>query len=92
MNYKIEIKNDFIKECTKLPPKINNRVKEFVFITLANTANPLQHFEKMKGFKTYYKKRFGDYRLGVEINQSSKTVYVLTIMNRKDIYRYFPPI
>jgi len=91
MSFKIEIKDDFIKECQKLPPKISNRVKEFVFETLPNTSNPLQHFEKMKGYKTFYKKRFGDFRLGVEINQASKIVYVLAIMNRKEIYRYFPP-
>jgi len=91
MSYRIEIKDDFIKECRKLSPKISNRVREFVFKTLPSVSNPLLYFEKLKGYKTFYKKRFGDYRLGIEINQKNKTIIVLTIMNRKEVYRYFPP-
>jgi mRNA-degrading endonuclease RelE of RelBE toxin-antitoxin system len=91
MSYKIEVKDDFIKEYLKLQPKLSNKVKEFIFKTLPNSSNPASLFSKMTGYKTYYKKRFGDFRLGVEIIHSTKTIYVLTIMHRKEVYRHFPP-
>jgi mRNA interferase RelE/StbE len=91
MSYKVEVKDDFIKDCFGLSAKTRERVNNFIFNILPQTENPLLLFEKMKGFKTFYKKRFGDFRLGVEVNQVERKITILTIMNRKDIYKHFPP-
>lgn len=91
MSYKVEVKEAFIKECTKLQPKTSKKINDFVFNTLPYTENQLILFEKMTGYKSFYKKRFGNYRLGVEINHSLKVITILTIMDRKEIYRHFPP-
>jgi mRNA interferase RelE/StbE len=89
--YEIQLKEDFIKESLKIDPKLKKRIHNFIYKILPEANNPINLFEKMTGYKVYYKKRFGDYRLGVEINQSAKSIVVLTIMHRKEIYRYFPP-
>ena len=91
MSYNIIVKEDYIRECKKLQPKLQKRINDFIFKTLPVSENPLLLFEKMKGYVTFYKKRFGDFRLGVEIIQSEKKIIVLKIMNRKEIYRHFPP-
>ncbi|MCA4899148.1 MAG: type II toxin-antitoxin system RelE/ParE family toxin [Cytophagales bacterium] len=45
--------------------------------------------EKLKGYKTFWKIRMGNYRVGFEL-QDENTIELLEIMDRKEIYRYFP--
>ena len=42
----------------------------------------------MKGYRLYYKVRFGSYRIGLKIEKD--TVILERALHRKDIYRYFP--
>lgn len=44
--------------------------------------------KKMKGHRTAYRIRLGDYRLGLYIE--SKKVILARFVHRKDIYRLFP--
>jgi mRNA interferase RelE/StbE len=49
----------------------------------------LPNVKKLTGFKTYYRFRIGDYRLGFEkINE--ETLRFIIISHRKDIYKKFP--
>ncbi|MCC6299645.1 MAG: type II toxin-antitoxin system RelE/ParE family toxin [Anaerolineales bacterium] len=54
----------------------------------ASSLNDLTHVKKMQGFDTYYRIRVGDHRIGIEILEGQ--VIFVCILNRKDIYRYFP--
>jgi mRNA interferase RelE/StbE len=42
----------------------------------------------MEGFKTFYRIRIGDYRVGIELKKD--TVWFITIATRKDIYKNSP--
>jgi len=53
--------------------------------SLADAGN----IEKMRGFDSYYKARFGSYRVGMK-QESDGTLVVQIVMHRKEIYRYFP--
>ena len=44
-------------------------------------------FEKLKGYSNYYKKRFGNYRIGAKYEDD--TLILSRILHRKDIYRFF---
>ncbi len=48
----------------------------------------IPHIKKMEGFKTFYRIRIGDYRIGVELKKD--TICFITIADRKDIYKSFP--
>ena len=54
----------------------------------AHSIDSLTNIKKLKGYKTAYRIRMNDYRIGflLEVN----TVTLSRIMNRKEIYRYFP--
>lgn len=91
MAFEIVVKDDFVKSFSILPEKYKKRISDFIFKTIPYNDYPYGLFQKMKGYKTYFKKRFGDYRLGVEIDKTEKKIYILTIMHRKEIYKYFPP-
>ncbi len=63
-----------------------------VFISIlekAGTVQKIPHIKKIEGYKSYYRIRMGDYRLGLEAI-SNKEVVLLRFLHRKDIYRYFP--
>jgi hypothetical protein len=43
----------------------------------------------MQGFKTFYRIRIGDYRMGVELEDTS-TLRFIVVLHHKDIYKKFP--
>jgi mRNA interferase RelE/StbE len=54
----------------------------------AQKLSEIKNLKKMKGYKTFYRIKLGDYRIGFEF--VSNTVNFITIAHRKDIYRTFP--
>ena len=48
----------------------------------------IPHLKKMKGYANAYRIRFGDYRIGFLLENN--TIILSRVMNRKEIYRYFP--
>jgi mRNA interferase RelE/StbE len=82
----------FPKELARLPRKIRERVHEFVFQVLVESKNPfdITNLDKLRGPGSFYKVRFGNYRLGLEIVKEKKQVHVLRVLHRRDIYRHFP--
>jgi len=87
---RIVYRKRFLKELSKIPTETRLRVEQFVFKELleANSMFELGKVEKMKGFPSYYKIRFGSYRIGLRIKDD--TVILERALHRKDIYRYFP--
>ncbi|MEH1948433.1 MAG: cytotoxic translational repressor of toxin-antitoxin stability system [Nostoc sp.] len=50
----------------------------------------LGYLEKLKGYSDKYKIRVGDYRIGITLDQETKTLICQRVAHRKDIYRFFP--
>ena len=53
------------------------------------SLSEIPHLKKMTGFKTFYRIRLGDYRVGVELGPGGVVRFII-IAHRKDIYRLFP--
>lgn len=70
--------------------KLNVRV-ESVIRMLHHSANlrGVSNLRKLTGFKTYYRIRIGDYRIGFELIDAD-TVMLIRFLHRKDIYKRFP--
>lgn len=87
---KVEYRKQFLKELAVVPPKTRKTVEHFVFevVPQLNSIHESGKFERMKGYRSYYKVRFGEYRVGARtIND---TVIFERVLHRKDIYRHFP--
>ncbi len=86
----IDYRKRFLKELSKIPTEIRSSIESFVFKELpkANSIFELGSVEKMKGYPSYYKIRFGSYRIGLRIKNDK--VILERALHRKDIYRYFP--
>jgi mRNA interferase RelE/StbE len=73
-----------LKDQTILPTvkKIITEVKQ------ARNIREITNLKKLKGSETFYRIRFGMYRIGLEIKDD--VVIFTRCLHRKDIYRYFP--
>jgi len=69
-----------------LLPRIQKIIE---LLEAAKSLNEFSNIKKLSGYKTYYRFRLGDYRLGIEkINE--KTVRLIIVAHRKNIYNLFP--
>lgn len=53
-----------------------------------DTISEIPNIKKLKGHKTAYRVRIGDYRLGFFFESS--TIIIARFLHRKDIYKLFP--
>jgi len=86
----IQVNRVFLKELAKLPVKERLKVEKLLFEEVENYKSHAQipGFKKLKGYRNYYKIRFGDYRAGLRFENN--TLYFERILHRKDIYKFLP--
>jgi mRNA interferase RelE/StbE len=86
----VKVNKKFLKDLAKLPLNDRQKIESFVFEesekieSLESTGG----FEKLKGYQTYYRVRFGNYRVGVRYE--NEILIFERVLHRKEIYRYFP--
>ncbi|MCK9396280.1 MAG: type II toxin-antitoxin system RelE/ParE family toxin [Methylobacter sp.] len=87
---KVEYSKKFLKQLAAVPIDIRSKIESFVFDELVSTSSiyEMGKVEKMKGYDGFYKVRFGNYRLGLVIENELITVKV--VMHRREIYKFFP--
>jgi mRNA interferase RelE/StbE len=84
MSYQIAILRRAVKELAHLPEKDRRRIEADIE-TLA--SNPRPHGVKKLTGRDGYRLRSGHYRIVFEIDDRLRSVTVLHIGHRKDIYR-----
>lgn len=86
---KVAFDENFYKKLAKIKDKpLLEKVKKIIIVAeAAGALNQIPHIKKLEGFKSYYRIRLGDYRIGAEL-QGDVFVFV-TIGSRKDIYKFF---
>ena len=89
--WKIEYNERFLKELASLPKEVQPRVESIVFSELeADNPFELGYISKMKGYKDKYKVRVGDYRIGLTIDRTNRTIICQRVAHRREIYKIFP--
>lgn len=87
MNY--EIRQSFVKDAVKLPKQIQKEIADLIErIESANKLSELPTCKKLKGFKTAYRIRIGNYRIGFFFEKG--TIELVRVLDRKNMYRFFP--
>ncbi len=69
------------------------KLLDLIAITIENiekseSINDIVNLKKMSGYKTFYRVKINDYRLGITIDNN--IVNVVRFLHRKDIYKLFP--
>ncbi len=54
----------------------------------AESVLQINNLKKLKGYKTFYRIRLGDYRIGVEIVEGE--IIFVRFLHRREVYRFFP--
>lgn len=87
---KILFEKKFLKDINALNNKnLKQRIEQIIIeIENATSFDNLNNCKKLKGHKSAYRIRIGEYRLGFFFE--NQTVIFTRFMHRKEIYRYFP--
>ena len=85
----VEVRSSFQKDAKKLPSQIQVQLYN-VIENIHNTSSlsEILNCKKLKGFRNAYRIRMGNYRIG--FLYVDNIIELVRILNRKDIYRYFP--
>ena len=88
MNFEFE--KAFVKDFRKLKNKelaysISQAIKQ---VSNASSINEITNIRKLTGYKSAFRIRIGDYRIGVIIEKN--TVTFIAFAHRKEIYKHFP--
>lgn len=86
----VSFRTSFVRDLRKLTDaKVRDRVREV--IEAVEAADSLEHVpdaRKLSGRSGYYRIRIGSYRIGLAVDGSE--VEFVRVLDRKDIYRFFP--
>lgn len=85
MPYRILITKQVEKQINALPQQVLDRVEHHLE-ALHTDPRPFG-VKKLKGYTATYRVRVGNYRILYSIDDSTQTVTLLTVDNRKDVYR-----
>jgi mRNA interferase RelE/StbE len=79
----------FVKQYAKTPAYLKKKVADlYLKIEATEKWSDIPGIKEMKSQENTYRIRVGDYRIGVQI--IDKTLKLVVIMHRKEIYRFFP--
>jgi len=83
--YELLIRRPAEKEIERLAPKIRRQITRRV---LELASNPRPHdVKRLRGYEMTFRVASGEYRIVYEIDDPARTVTVLTVQHRKDVYR-----
>lgn len=87
---KVEFLKKFSKDLDEIKAKPVKQalIKAIELMEAANSLDKIPQTKKLKGHKTAYRIRVGDYRLGFFFENS--TILLARFVHRKDIYKIFP--
>ena len=86
---KIDIRRAFERDAEKLPAKVQAQLSVIIQqISQAEKLSELSSCKKLQGHKNAYRIRMGSYRVGFFFENGM--IELVRVLNRKDIYKYFP--
>lgn len=87
----VEFDKSFSKSIDKITiPAVKIRLAGIIEnLENAESIREISHVRKLTGFKSYYRIRFGKYRIGLELINPQK-IRLIIVATRKDIYKVFP--
>ncbi|MEZ4825749.1 MAG: type II toxin-antitoxin system RelE/ParE family toxin [Bacteroidia bacterium] len=93
---KVSIDKTFEKDVSKVSSSsVRQKIAEVIEqVITASGRKEIHNLKKLQGYKSYYRIKLGDYRLGIEIvsevDTGDEVVCFVRFLDRKDVYKYFP--
>ncbi|HEX2295491.1 MAG TPA: type II toxin-antitoxin system RelE/ParE family toxin [Actinomycetota bacterium] len=83
--YQVELTHKAVKQFLELGATVQERIRARID-ALADDPRP-HRCEKLEGMKSSYRIRVGDYRIVYAVSDELRTVEVVRIANRRDVYK-----
>ena len=82
--------SNFERDLKKIKDRqLLKRVKETIYeVKKAENSGQVRNLSKLIGYKSFYRIRIGDYRIGIDLVQDK--IIFTRFLHRKEIYKYFP--
>lgn len=91
MTWRVTYTRTFLKELVSLPAHVQKQVENIVFgDSILEDPFLGGKTQKLVGYHTYYKIRFGNYRVGLRIDIDTEQIEFQRVLHRREIYRKFP--
>lgn len=87
MLYRIVHHRLFEKEILKLPTHHQEKVYRLLISLKQNPQKLPSNTTLLKGYGNIYRTRLGDFRLVYQINHKGKTIFVLGVGSRGNVYK-----
>ena len=85
---KILVDKSFERDVKRLPVQAQKQLQEITQkLSIASSLQEI-NLSKMEGAKNAYRIRFGNYRVGFYLDGDS--IILSRVLDRKEMYRYFP--
>lgn len=85
---KVSFERIFEKDAKKLPTEIQQKLKNLISTVQGADSLSKINASKMEAAKNAYRIRIGDYRVGFYLIEDE--IVFSRVLNRKEMYRYFP--
>jgi len=87
---KLKYRKRFLTDLARIPSGPRKAIEVFVFeeAPKIDSVGASGKIQRMKGYKSSYKVRFGSYRIGLTVEEDTRVFE--RALHRKDIYRFFP--
>jgi mRNA interferase RelE/StbE len=87
---KVAFRESFLRDLRAIRDQsVLRRIREVIDnVEQVNKPTDISNLKKLRGQGQYYRIRFGEHRVGLKIE--ADTVTFVRVLNRKEIYRYFP--
>jgi mRNA interferase RelE/StbE len=87
---KVAFRESFLRDLRAIKDQnVLRRIREVIVdVEQVNKPTDIPNLKKLKGERQYYRIRIGEHRVGLKIE--ADTVTFVRVLNRKEIYRYFP--
>jgi len=83
VSFKVEFSEEALSQLKKLDNQTAGRILEKI---ISSAEDPTHFFERLAG-RDEYKLRVGDYRVIARIMQNDKSILVMSVGHRKNIYK-----
>ena len=86
----VKVNKQFLKDLVRIPDPTKRKIEKLVFEECGQCKSLEETgiFTKLKGYKNFYRAKFGVYRVGVRYSED--IIIFERALHRKDIYNYFP--
>ena len=85
MPYTVKLKRSAEKELENLPTRTHDKI---INILLSLKENPFPRGSKKLRGREGHRIRIGDYRMLYLIDESAKSIEVISVAHRKEVYRF----